>query len=86
VTVNALVLSGLQTVEIAEVFRRSKHRHFCIFSYEKTDQTANRSNFHSRVRPIVVEEPRERDNEFSSVEGGRGSLVQDQFNKRSACL
>src|ERR1051326_739544 len=52
---NALILSGFQAVQIAEVLRRLKQRQLLHFVCGKTDEVVDSANFHGRVRPIVVE-------------------------------
>jgi len=65
VAVNALILARFQTINVAEIFRRFENRHFLHFFTRETDQILKPSNFHSRVRLIVVEHAREERKEIS---------------------
>jgi hypothetical protein len=58
VAVNALILSGSEAIQITEIFLRLKHRYLLHLFAGKADKIVNLSNFHSRVRLIVVEHAR----------------------------
>lgn len=68
VTVNALILSRSQAVQIAKVFRRIEYRQLLHFVIGKANEILKSANFHSRVRPIVVEQTQKGAIENSSAQ------------------
>src|SRR5215470_4047095 len=64
VAVNALILSGPQTIQIAEILRGLKYRQLLHLFFRKVNEISDLSNFHSQMRPIVVEHAREGGTKF----------------------
>ena len=67
VAVNALILSRSQAVQIAKVFRRIEYRQLLHFVIGKANEILKSANFHSRVRPIVVEQTQKGRKEFTPM-------------------
>ena len=64
VAVDALILSRFQAIKITEIFLGFKYGQFLHFFIRKTNEIVNPSNFHSRVRLIVVEPAQEERTKF----------------------